>query len=184
MNRQKFLLAVNFLNVFGFALWGPLYSVYATRQGANIAVVGALFAGYTVIDGLMILLFGRLTTPANRSKVLAAGYLTQGLGALIFAMSSGVGGIAISLAVLALGSGMIAPSWKALYTRTIEEVRSASLWSYYDAGNTFVIAAGSAIAGWIAFAFGFRPLFMLMAAVELLAAVAVLRVGYTETKQL
>jgi MFS family permease len=176
-NSPRYLLIVNFLNVFAFALWGPLYSVYATSHGAKLPVVGSLFAAFTLLDGCTILIFGRISKSEHAKATVVIGYLFQAVSALLFLTVHDPIGLIAPLSVFAIGSGMIAPNWKALYSGAVANERLSAQWSYYDAGNTFVIAAGSALAGILVGWQGYRAIFIGMFLVEIVAAAVAASIG-------
>ena len=159
------------MNVFAFAFWGPLFTVYAVHLGANISLAATLYGAYTGLHAIAILIFGHLDLPRRRVQLLMMGYLGQALAALLFILTERPLLLIIPISMSAIAGGMISPSWKALYTRAIEVGKEGKQWSFSDAGSYGVIAAGTAISGFLANYFGYRSIFIPLGILNLIAAI-------------
>ena len=167
--RWKFLLVMDLLNVFAFAFWGPLFTLYAVHLGANTSEAATLYAIYVAVHAVANLFFGHKDKPDTRLKFIGLGFLIQALCALIFVMINSAWWLIIPLTLSAVAGGLIAPTWKALYTRAIELNREAKSWSWYDAGEAGVLAAGAAIAGLMANYIGWKSIFIPLGILNLAA---------------
>jgi DHA1 family tetracycline resistance protein-like MFS transporter len=74
-----------FLDVAGFGMILPLLPFYAQRYGADAFQVGALFACYSLAQGLCAPLLGRLSDRFGRRPVLLAALLANAAALLLFA---------------------------------------------------------------------------------------------------
>src|SRR5689334_19995664 len=82
--RLKILLTLDLLNVFGFAFWGPLFTVYAVKLGAGPSLAAGLYAFYTLIHAAAFFVFGHLDRPQRRFGFVTAGYAIQAGAAFLF----------------------------------------------------------------------------------------------------
>ena len=178
--RWKFLLVLDLLNVFAFAFWGPFFTVYAVHLGAGISLAGFLYGFYTLLHALSILLFGHWDKESRRVPMIGFGFLVQALAAIIFMLVHRPILLVIPMGISAIAGGMIAPSWKALYTRAVKVGHEGKAWSFYDSGEAGVIAVGAVLAGLIANYFGYRSIFIPLGLLNLLATVLCLRLPQIE----
>lgn len=89
--RGRSPLAVIFLTVFidlvGFGIVIPLIPFYAEAAGGSGAVVGLLFASYSVAQFLFVPLWGRLSDRVGRRPVILVSLVGTGLSFLLFALA-------------------------------------------------------------------------------------------------
>ena len=168
--KIKLLLLVYFLNVVAYAFWGPLLTAYAITLNANPGLAGSLFAFFTLCQALSVLFFGKLDNKNNRITLIVSGYVAQGLSALLFISISNPVFLFLPLMTSALGGGMIAPSWKALYSRSLTLNKEGKEWSYYDAGTYLAIASGVFMGGFLANYYGYKAIFTPLLAINIIAA--------------
>ena len=147
---------MDLLNVFAFAFWGPLFTLYAVRLGAPPSLAAGLYSFYVGVHAVGNLFFGHYVRPGQRVLYITFGFLIQALCAAVFILTNKPLALMPPLAISAIAGGMIAPAWKSLYTRAIEINREGRSWSWYDAGEASVLAAGTALAGLIANYIGYK----------------------------
>lgn len=153
-------MLLDLLNVFAFAFWGPLFTAYAVTLGANPSLAGFLYGFYTFVHALSFLVFGKLSDRTSHRGMILIGYLVQAVTAFLFMAINRPIYLLIPLFISALSGGMIAPAWKALFTKVMQAGKEGKLWSFYDAGEAFVIAGGSVLAGLLAAMFGYKAIFV------------------------
>lgn len=166
---------MDLLNVFAFAFWGPLFTLYAVHLGANASEAAILYSVYVAAHAIANLYFGHIDKPSTRQLFIGVGFLIQAACAVIFAAINTPLWLVVPLVISAIAGGMIAPTWKAIYTRAIAVGREGKTWSYYDAGEAGVIALGAALAGLMANYIGFKSIFIPLGILNLAAAVLCLR---------
>jgi MFS family permease len=173
--RWKFLLLLDLLNVFAFAFWGPLFILYAVHLGAKPSLAGLLYGLYTAIHAAAFLFFGHLDKQHRRIKMIGLGFLGQAAAAIIFFFTTKPVLLILPLSISAIAGGAIAPAWKALYTRAVEVGKEGKAWSFYDAGEAGVIAAGTTLAGLLISLVSYRAIFIPLGVLNLIAAGLCLR---------
>jgi MFS family permease len=118
--RWRFLLLLDLLNVFAFAFWGPLFTLYAVHLGASVALAGILYGFYTLLHAVSILIFGHLDKDSRRLWFISLGFLIQAAAAIVFILVTTPIWLALPMAISAIAGGMIAPSWKVFYTKAVQ----------------------------------------------------------------
>lgn len=169
--RWKFLLTMDLLNVFAFAFWGPLFTLYAVHLGAKPSLAAVLYAFYIAVHAFANLFFGHVVKPKQRVFYISIGFFIQALCAIIFTLVDGPLWLCVPLAISAVAGGMIAPNWKALYTRAMRIGHEGKSWSWYDSGEAGVLALGTAFAGLMISYFGYKSIFIPLGILDLLAAI-------------
>ena len=165
--RLRLLLLVSLLNVFAYAFWGPLFTVYAVSLGASPSLAGSLFAFFAFSHALAILFFGKLDNHSTRFRNVVVGYSIQGLCAILFISISNPIFLFVPLFLSATSGGMIAPAWKALYTNALTKDKEGTEWSYADAGTYFATSAGAFLAGLIANTYSYKAIFVPLLVINL-----------------
>jgi MFS family permease len=174
--RISSLLFSNYLNLFGFALFSPLYALYATQIGAGPALVGISWSFHTFITALLVFAFGRYETRIqNIEKAVVAGYFMLALGAAAFLLVTNIPQLFAVLAFNAVGAGILMPAWKACYAQNQRRGKETQQWSFYDGGNMLFTAGGAAVGGIVLATVGFRGIFAVMAVLQFIAATYSLR---------
>jgi MFS transporter, DHA1 family, tetracycline resistance protein len=84
-SARPLLFLTVFLDVAGFGMILPLLPFYAQRYGADAFDVGALFACYSLAQGLCAPLLGRLSDRFGRRPVLLAALFANAAALLLFA---------------------------------------------------------------------------------------------------
>ena len=84
-SSRSLLFLTVFLDVAGFGMILPLLPFYARRYGADAFEIGALFACYSLAQGLCAPLLGRLSDRLGRRPVLLAALAVNTAALLLFA---------------------------------------------------------------------------------------------------
>lgn len=177
MKKQKqhtiirVLLLSNYLNIFGFSLFGPLYSLYVLRLGLSTVQIATALALYALTLGSLTIVAGRVENSMRRVTLgVILGYFVLMLGGAGYLWMHTLTQVYLVQALNALGGGIIGPAWKALYSRFARRGKEAQEWSYFDGGNQMLSAAAVLIGGFIITAWGFRFLFVVMIGLQLAGA--------------
>jgi predicted MFS family arabinose efflux permease len=113
------LLVIFFVVTFAFSAMEATYAFLSQRRyGLDAKHVGYVFAYIGVI---VVLVQGGLIGPLTRRfgerRLLVAGALLQGLALASLPFASGIGGLLLATAPLALGSGLTSPSLSSLLSK-------------------------------------------------------------------
>jgi MFS family permease len=172
----RFLLVSNYLNLLGFGLFSPLYALYAQHIGATPFQTGAAWSVYTALQGVLIICFGRMEDKfGDKRKLVVFGYFWLAFASLLFLLVDSPSALFVVLAVNAIGTSILFPSWKYIYTKNEDIGKEASEWSLFDGGNMLCYAAAALASGTLINLYGFRSIFIAMFFIQIIAAVLSMR---------
>lgn len=101
------LLSLVFVDTLGYAIVLPLLPFVVRRYGLSVAMVGAVFATYSLCQLLFAPLLGRWSDRLGRRPLLIASQLGSAVGFLILALSASVWVVVLSRVVDGISAGNI-----------------------------------------------------------------------------
>ncbi|MBF9044655.1 MFS transporter [Rhodobacterales bacterium HKCCE4037] len=170
------LSAVNFIVGMGAFLTIGLIEPIADDFGVTDAQSGALLTSYAVIYAVLSPLLVSLTGTIGRRRVLALGLAILGISALLSALAPSLLVLHISRGLAAMGAGLVTPVSAAVATMLTAPERRARTIAAVFAGLTIAQAVGIPVGGWVAYTFGWRYAFAILAALSLPALVLLWRI--------
>ncbi len=180
----KTLIASDFLLQSGWGLIGPIFAIFLTKQirGGNLEMVGLVAAAYWLVksviqpfiahqldknhgekDDFLFLVVGMFV-----ANVIPIGYIFSTLPWHIFALEF----------IRGLAMACVVPTWSGIFTRHIDKGKEAFSWSMESTGIGFAAGFAGAIGAWLASAFGFKVVFLLVSLFGLLSSSALLLIRY------
>ena len=87
----RILITVNTVMVFIIGMLAPFYAVFVQKIGGNIAFAGFSWALFSIVAGVLTLLFGRWQLKVKEQELLLAlGYLIRGIVFLSYAFMGSI----------------------------------------------------------------------------------------------
>jgi MFS family permease len=171
------LLASNLSNIFGFALFLPLYGVYITKLGKPPELGSSVWAMYTLLTGLLVLFVGRIEDKLHSGyyKALIGGNILQVTDSLVFLLTKGFTLFVIGLMIYGLGTAILAPSWFSLFSSSIAKKHSAKGWSVSQGMGALAGAMGAGIGGYLYHLGQFEYVFMTLVVFHMMGLYFALR---------
>ena len=174
----KFLILSDFMAVSGYAVFGPIFAVYITKQvsDGSLAVVGFATAIVQIVKSIF--------------QIPIAHYLDTNHGEIDDFYSMVLGGILVTStiflylfvekpwhlylvqAIYGLGLAFSIPPWYAIFTRHIDKLKMNVEWSMDSVSIGLGSAMAASLGGVIAEKFGFSWTFILGGVVFALGTVA------------
>lgn len=170
------LSAVNFIVGMGAFLTVGLIEPIADDFDVTDAQSGALLTTYAILYAILSPLLVALTGKIGRRRVLAMGLAVFGLSALISALAPTLFTLHVSRGLAAMGAGVITPVAAAVATMLTAPERRARTLAAVFAGLTIAQAVGIPIGGWVAYTFGWRYAFAIVAILSVPALVVLWRI--------
>jgi MFS family permease len=169
--RARLLLKISFLVTFAEAMLVPMYAAFAEKVGGSILDAGIAFAVFSMATGGSVALLGTRSWFQHHIKsFLMLGFVTSAACDIAYVFVSNKWQLFGTQVVAGLATGLIEPTWDALFTDDIEH-SSAKHWSIW-AGGTHLTTGCAALVGGVVVAYlSFTTLFVAMATIDLLALV-------------
>jgi MFS family permease len=167
--RARLLLKISFIVTFAEAMLVPMYAAFAEKVGGSLLDAGIAFAVFSMATGSVVALIGtRSWFQQNIKRFLMLGFVTSTACDISFIFVANKWQLFGAQIVAGLATGMIEPTWDALFTDDIEH-SSAKHWSIW-AGGTHLTTGAASLVGGLVVAYGsFSVLFGTMAAIDALA---------------
>lgn len=116
-----------FVDMLGLIIVYPLLPFYATRLGANAAMVGALVAAFSVAQLLSAPAWGRLSDRYGRRPAILTGLLVSAVAYVIFAFAGTIWLLFLSRIIQGLGGGTIGVVQAYVADISVEKDRAKAL---------------------------------------------------------
>jgi MFS family permease len=179
----RLLLLSNYLNFFGYGLFAPLFAVYVTSIGGSVFHAGAAFGVYSLTAGLVTFLFGRLEDHEfDKRKMVCLGYFLLAVGVLGYYFVTEMWHLFVVQVFNATAYGIFNPGFKTLYAEDEDVGKEAEQWALVDGGDMILLSIAAIIGGLYVDRYGFRSLFLIMAAMQFIAFLCCSRILFHKKK--
>jgi MFS family permease len=167
--RARLLLKISFMVTFAEAMLVPIYAAFAEKVGGSVLDAGIAFAVFSMATGGAVVLIGTRSWFQHHIKgFLMLGFVLSAACDISYIFVRNKWQLFGAQIVAGLATGLIEPTWDALFTEDIEH-SSAKHWSIWAGGTHLVTGAASLLGGAIVAYFSFAALFGTMAAIDALA---------------
>ena len=121
------LMVTAFVDMLGLIIVYPLLPFYATRLGANAAMVGALVAAFSVAQLISAPAWGKLSDRYGRRPAILTGLLVSAVAYVIFAFAGTIWLLFLSRIIQGLGGGTIGVVQAYVADISVEKDRAKAL---------------------------------------------------------
>lgn len=176
--KVRYLLFANYLNLFAFAFFTPLFALFVIGLGGNAKIVGLSVGVASYATALMILFFGRWeNSRRHKEKLVVLGYFWLSAGAVGYMFVQHIWQLFAVQIFNAVGVGILTPALRTTYATWEDKGKEAQEWSFWDGGNHIFVATGAILGGFLLSAFGsFKGLFGLIATIQFVGALVCLKI--------
>ena len=173
--RARLLLKISFMVTFAEAMLVPMYAAFAEKVGGSILDAGIAFAVFSMATGGAVALIGtRSWFQHNIKRFLMLGFVTSAACDISYIFVRDKWQLFGAQIVAGFATGMIEPTWDALFTDDIEH-SSAKHWSIWAGGTHLTTGAAALVGGVVVAYFSFSVLFATMAGIDALALIVAWR---------
>jgi len=165
----KYLLAASLVSNFGASLFGPLYAVYVEEIGGSLLDIGNTVALYTIMNGILIILFGKLSDNYNKGMFATLGLFIGALCNLGYIFISTPLQLYVLQIGFALSNGILFAPFAALFAKHIDENKSGFLWALEGGGSRILAGIGIMLGVYITHLWGFQTVFIIMFTIQIIA---------------
>jgi multidrug resistance protein len=138
------LIAVNAVDMLGFAMVMPILPFYAQRLGASPLAIGALISSYSIAQVISAPFWGRVSDRYGRRPALVIGLAGSALAYLVFAFSNQLWLLFLSRSIQGAGGGTTGVA-QAYVTDTVRPNERAKALGWLSAATGAGIAIGPVI---------------------------------------
>ncbi len=154
----------------------PIFAIFVITDihSGNVETAAGSYSVYLISRVIMELLVGRfLTRKTNRQKLLIAiaGILLISFSYIGFSFSEDITSLFIFYGLTGIGIGIASPAKNALFSIHLDKNKESSEWSIADATTFICVALATAFGGFFVHEFGFRPLFLIAAVVNIIGTI-------------
>ena len=156
-NLRWFLLAMILANIAGQMGYSML-SLYLIDLGASVAQVGLVFTLASLVPTGLQILGGWLSDTIGRLRIIAIGSSISVLGWLIFFLAPSWEWVLVGLCLDYVSNSVVGPSFSAYIADQSSEGERGRVFGLTKSMYMVVTVIGPALAGFLAYRLGFRPM--------------------------
>lgn len=173
INLRWFLAGMIFANIAGQMAYSML-SLYMLDLGASVVQVGMVFTLASLVPTVLQIFGGWLSDTIGRLRIMAIGSSIAVIGYLIFAFAPSWEWVLIGLSIEYVSNSVVGPSFGAYISEQSTEQSRGRVFGISTSIYQTVTVIGPALAGFLAYQFGFA--FMMRVAFGFYLAATILRV--------
>ncbi len=155
MGKLLVLMFTAFVDMVGSTMILPLVPFYATRMGANGAMVGVILASYAVAQLVSAPGWGRFSDRYGRRPAILVGLLVSSAAYVVFAFTDSLPLLLLSRFVQGVGGGTVGVLQAYVADSMREDDRAKSL-GWLSAATSFGVIVGPAFGSFLTVAWGRR----------------------------
>lgn len=159
VNLRWFLLAMILANIAGQMAYS-LLSLYLVDLGASVSQVGLVFTVASLVPTALQIFGGWLSDTIGRLRAIALGSSISTLGYLLFVLSPSWEWAMVGLCIEYISNSVVGPSFGAYIAEQSSESQRGRVFGLTRSIYMIVTVIGPAMAGFLAYRFNFRLMFI------------------------
>jgi MFS family permease len=179
-NLRWFLVGMIAANIAGQMAYS-LLPIYLTEMGATVGQVGLVFTVASLVPTGLQIFGGWLSDTIGRLRAIALGSTISVLGYVLFFISPSWEWVMLGLCVEYVSNAVVGPSFSAYIAEQSEESQRGRVFGLTGSIYMTVTVIGPALAGFIAYRLGFRP--MLLVALVFYATATLVRLWMARSER-
>jgi len=170
----QFLTYSDILMLSGWGLVSPIIAVFFTDNivGGSIVLAGLASTVYLLTKSILQVPVARYIDLKKGEKddywIMIVGSSTIAISAFLFAFITLPWQVIAVQIIYGIGGALSFPSWQAIFTRHIDKSEEGLEWSLYFTATDLGGALTAGLGGFLAAAFGYRILFVLVGILSIL----------------
>ncbi len=172
MNRSlRILIGVNTVMVFTIGMFAPFYAVFVQKIGGDIVFAGFSWAVFSIVAGVLTLLFSRFEIKVKeRELLLAFGYIVRGAVFLSYAFMTTIPQLLLTQVLWGIAVAIGVPAFDAIYSDHTTDGESLTEWGRWEGIRAIAVGCAALLGGVLINMLGFQAVFLIMSAFSLLLA--------------
>lgn len=169
-NRSlRILITVNTAMVFIIGMLAPFYAVFVQKIGGNIAFAGFTWALFSIVAGVLTLLFGRWRLRVKEQELLLAlGYFIRGIVFLSYAFIGSIAQLILTQILWGIGVALGTPAFDAVYSAHTNQKDSIVQWGQWEGIAAIATGLAAIVGGILIQTLGYSPVFIGMSILSFL----------------
>jgi MFS family permease len=177
LNRivEAFIISETFF----WAAWNfitPIFAIFVISdiKGGNIQIAASAFSCYLITRVIFEVFAGRYSTgksDLHKLWMTILGMLMLSIAYIGFSFSHSITQLFLFYVITGIAIGIATPAKNSLFSAHLDPDKEPTEWGIYDAITLLGIALATALGGFIASAYGFQPLFLLAALINILGII-------------
>lgn len=150
--------------IFVMGLFVPFYAIFIQKLGGDIAFAGFSWAVFSIVSGVLILLFTRWEVKVKEQELLMAlGYLLRGIVFLSYACMASLSQLLLTQVLWGMAAAIGMPAFDALYQAHTTKEESIIQWGSWEGIASIAIGVAALVGGILIQLFGYPAVFVGMA---------------------
>jgi predicted MFS family arabinose efflux permease len=164
----RILIITNATIWFVVGMFAPFYAVFVEHViDANIAFAGFSWAIFSIIAGVLTLLFSNWELRVREQELLLAlGYVTHGVVFLSYAFMDSIPQLLFTQVLWGIAYAIQVPAFDALYSAHTESGQSIGEWAEWEGIAAISIGVAALIGGVLIQSFGYSVVFFTMSLIS------------------
>lgn len=160
------LITSNTAMVFVIGLLTPFYAVFVQKIGGNIASAGFSWAVFSIVAGVLTLLFAKWQLKVKEQELLLAlGYLIRGLVFLSYAFMGSIAQLIFTQVLWGVGAALGTPAFDAVYSAHTSKEDSIVQWGQWEGIAAIATGLAAIVGGILIQEIGYQVVFIGMAVI-------------------
>jgi predicted MFS family arabinose efflux permease len=168
----RILITANTTMVFVIGLLAPFYAIFVKKLGGDIAFAGFSWAIFSIVAGVLTLLFAKWQLKVKEQELLLAlGYLIRGLVFLSYAFMASIAQLIFTQVLWGVGAALGTPAFDAVYSAHTNKEDSIVQWGQWEGIASIATGLAAIIGGILIQEIGFPVVFIGMAIISFLLGI-------------
>ena len=169
LNRSlRILITTNSILAFVVGLFAPFYAVFVEGLGGNIAFAGLSWAIFSIVAGVLILLFSNWELKVKEQELLIAlGYILRGGVFLSYAFMTSITQLIFTQIFWGVSAAIGVPAFDAVYADHTAKDSSIVQWGEWEGISSITGGIAALVGGIMIQSFGYQTVFLAMAITSL-----------------
>ncbi len=177
LNRSlRILITTNSILVFIVGLFAPFYAVFVQNIGGNIAFAGLSWAIFSIVAGVLILLFSNWSLKVREQELLIAlGYILRAGVFLSYAVMTSIPQLIVTQIFWGVAAAIGTPAFDSVYASHTAKEDSIVEWGEWEGISSIMTGIAALTGGIIIQNFGYQAVFVAMAVISFVLGIYIWR---------
>ncbi len=172
----RVLISANTVMVFVIGIFAPFYAVFVQKIGGNIAFAGFSWAVFSIVAGVLTLLFSRWQLKVKEQELLLAlGYLFRGAVFLSYAFMGSIPQLLFTQILWGISVAIGNPAFDSIYSSHTDKTDSIVQWGHWEGIAAISTGLAALVGGVLIQAVGYSLVFFAMSFLSVLLGIYIWR---------